>query len=330
MLWQILLQFIFRITFGVALAMAITPSRLVTSGFYRIHLWVLMGANVFASLILFTSEQPVPDPVMPLLSILVPGLAVASYFGSVAWLYERPQVGQVFLVIITVSGLLAAGCSQVDPSTLPKNEVVFGATVTIMDLDSGNKEQYTMIRARNENYDAGRSLGLLGKKKGDQVEIEVPKGTLRFEIIKISPRLRFRTILMTANLVTAGLLLGSVLTAMLLGHWYLNTPSMQLAPLKRLLLLLFAALALRMLICGSSLILELGQAESWGIRTWSIISFRWLAGLVGTLVLTLLTWQTLKIPNTQSATGILYAAVILTFLGELVSQLLGVDMHYPL
>ena len=135
---------------------------------------------------------------------------------------------------------------------------------------------------------------------------------------------------MTADLVTAGLLLGSVLTAMLLGHWYLNTPSMQLAPLKRLLLLVFAALALRMLTNGSSLFLELGQADSWGVRTWSIISFRWLAGLVGTLVLTILTWQTLKIPNTQSATGILYAAVILTFLGELVSQLLGVDMHYPL
>ena len=260
MLWQILLQFIFRITFGVALAMAITPSRLVTSGFYRVHLWVLMGANVFASLILFTSEQPVPASVMPLLSIVVPGLAVASYFGSVAWLYERPQVGQVFLVIITVSGLLAAGCSQ------------------SWDPESGS----------------------------------------------------LSTILMTADLVTAGLLLGSVLTAMLLGHWYLNTPSMQLAPLKRLLLLVFAALALRMLTNGSSLFLELGQAESWGVRTWSIISFRWLAGLVGTLALTVLTWQTLKVPNTQSATGILYAAVILTFLGELVSQLLGVDMHYPL
>jgi hypothetical protein len=262
MLWQILLQFIFRITFGVALAMAITPSRLVTSGFYRIQLWVLMGANVFASLILFTSEQPVPDPVMPLLSILVPGLAVASYFGSVVWLYERPQVGQVFLVVITVSGLLAAGCSQA------------------WENDAGS----------------------------------------------------LATLLLAADVLTSGLLLGSVLTAMLLGHWYLNTPSMQLAPLKRLLLLLFAALALRILICGSSLMLELGQpeAEAWGIRIWSIISVRWLAGLVGTLVLTLLTWQTLKVPNTQSATGILYAAVILTFLGELVSQLLGVDMDYPL
>ena len=36
-----------------------------------------------------------------------------------------------------------------------------------------------------------------------------------------------------------------------------------------------------------------------------------------------MSWQTLKIPNTQSATGILYVAVITTFLGELTSLLLS-------
>jgi hypothetical protein len=33
-------------------------------------------------------------------------------------------------------------------------------------------------------------------------------------------------------------------------------------------------------------------------------------------------WQTAKIRSTQSATGILYVVVILTFLGELVGQVL--------
>ena len=42
-----------------------------------------------------------------------------------------------------------------------------------------------------------------------------------------------------------------------------------------------------------------------------------------------MTWQTLKIPNTQSATGILYVAVILTFLGELVSHLLSQELRIP-
>jgi hypothetical protein len=34
-------------------------------------------------------------------------------------------------------------------------------------------------------------------------------------------------------------------------------------------------------------------------------------------------WQTARIRATQSATGILYAGVILTFFGELISQLLN-------
>jgi hypothetical protein len=59
------------------------------------------------------------------------------------------------------------------------------------------------------------------------------------------------------------------------------------------------------------------------------LSLRWLAGLLGVLGLTAMTWQTLKIPNTQSATGILYVAVIFVFLGELTSQLLLVGSPQP-
>ena len=44
-----------------------------------------------------------------------------------------------------------------------------------------------------------------------------------------------------ADRVTGGWLLGLVTTAMLLGHWYLNTPTMKLAPLRRLIVLLAAA-----------------------------------------------------------------------------------------
>ena len=53
------------------------------------------------------------------------------------------------------------------------------------------------------------------------------------------------------------------------------------------------------------------------------LSLRWLSGLVGALALTVMAWKTLKIPNTQAATGILYVAVIVTFLGELTSLLMA-------
>ena len=59
------------------------------------------------------------------------------------------------------------------------------------------------------------------------------------------------------------------------------------------------------------------------------LALRWLSGLAGVLVVAWLTWQTLKIPNTQSATGILYAGVILAFIGELTSQLLSAGARYP-
>ena len=54
---QLLIQFVFRLTFGVALAMAITPARHVSSGFYRVHLWVLMGLNTFAALAIYSQTD---------------------------------------------------------------------------------------------------------------------------------------------------------------------------------------------------------------------------------------------------------------------------------
>jgi hypothetical protein len=50
---------------------------------------------------------------------------------------------------------------------------------------------------------------------------------------------------------------------------------------------------------------------------------RILIGLVGPAIIAWMVWQTARIRSTQSATGILYAGVVLAFLGELLGQLLG-------
>ncbi len=54
---HLLIQFVFRLTFGVALAMAVTPSKHVSSGFYRVHLWVLMGLNTLAALAVYSQSE---------------------------------------------------------------------------------------------------------------------------------------------------------------------------------------------------------------------------------------------------------------------------------
>jgi len=79
-----------------------------------------------------------------------------------------------------------------DPAQAPKDQVAFGATIRLRDLDLNEEEQYTLVGAGEENYDEGKILvtsplaqGLLGKRIGERVEIPVPQGTLRLEILEI-------------------------------------------------------------------------------------------------------------------------------------------------
>jgi hypothetical protein len=128
---------------------------------------------------------------------------------------------------------------------------------------------------------------------------------------------------------TGGLLLGSTIAAMFLGHWYLNTPTMELEPLQKLIGLMVIAAALCAVVSSIGLGLQLAEI---GLSTSELLMvfLRWAAGIVGLVVLATMAWLTLKIPNTQSATGILYVAVIATFIGELTSLLLSANTAYPL
>ena len=80
----------------------------------------------------------------------------------------------------------------IDMSNVPKDEVAFGATVKVLDLDFDDEEEMTLVGSGDEDYDAGKYLitspigqGLLGKKVGEEVEIEVPSGTLKFKVLEI-------------------------------------------------------------------------------------------------------------------------------------------------
>lgn len=122
--------------------------------------------------------------------------------------------------------------------------------------------------------------------------------------------------------VTAGLVLGTTLAAMFLGHWYLNAPGMAIRPIEMLVWCLMAATLLRIGVCAAELAGQFSASPAYGLRS-PFVWLRWIAGLAATLLLAGMTLRTLKIPNTQSATGILYVAVIMTFLGELSALLIA-------
>ena len=80
----------------------------------------------------------------------------------------------------------------IDASQVPKGEVSFGSTVRVKDLVFDEEEEFTLVGAGEEDYDTGKILitsplaqGLVTKKVGDRVEIAVPQGTLKFEILEI-------------------------------------------------------------------------------------------------------------------------------------------------
>ncbi|MFO0798119.1 MAG: transcription elongation factor GreA [Gemmataceae bacterium] len=104
----------------------------------------------------------------------------------------REDQGILQAKINDVSDRLARA-AIVDMSALPKDTVAFGSKVKVMDLDLDEEETYELVGPGQENPDKGRILtgspigqGLLGRKKGDTVEIPVPRGTIRFKILDIS------------------------------------------------------------------------------------------------------------------------------------------------
>jgi len=120
--------------------------------------------------------------------------------------------------------------------------------------------------------------------------------------------------------LVSGLVSGLAVHAMLLGHWYLNAPGMRVDALRRMIDLALAAWAFQGVISLAGLVAGSGLPA--GTTAAALLALRWLAGLVGLPVLLVMARKTLEIPNTQSATGILYVACLAAILGELTSQLL--------
>ena len=104
---------------------------------------------------------------------------------------QRERQGQLQAKINYLRDKLSRA-SIVDMSKLPKDEVVFGATVVVKDLKYGDEETFTLVGAGEEDYDKGKILitspigqGLLGKKKGETAEVAAPHGKIRFEVVEI-------------------------------------------------------------------------------------------------------------------------------------------------
>ena len=122
--------------------------------------------------------------------------------------------------------------------------------------------------------------------------------------------------------LASAFLLGSTFTAMLLGHHYLITPAMSITPLRRVVKFMALGLGIRWLLAGLSLWFWLHETPASNLSATvspMFLAIRWGMGFVGLALAIVMTWKTVEIRSTQSATGILYIAVIFVLIGELTS-----------
>jgi len=145
------------------------------------------------------------------------------------------------------------------------------------------------------------------------------------------------TVLAVASFISSAALLGGTSTAMILGHWYLVLPSMEVSLLQAMVRFHIGSTALRIVVVSLAVWwaivgMELpgGTFERYifsldGIFFWQRVLF----GLLGPVVLAYMTWETAKIRSTQSATGILYVDFFTVIVGEVLAKYLLVATTVP-
>jgi hypothetical protein len=119
--------------------------------------------------------------------------------------------------------------------------------------------------------------------------------------------------------------LGTAVTALSLGHWYLVTPTLSVQPLIRLTFLCLGAVVAQMVLLpvllfgpGASSTQLQGLFGDDGL----FLGVRVVFGLVVPLAALLMTWRTARIRSLDSATGLLYIVAALVLAGEIAARTL--------
>jgi hypothetical protein len=137
-------------------------------------------------------------------------------------------------------------------------------------------------------------------------------------------------LLLTFHLLSAALVLGTSMVAMSTGHWYLANAQLSFDILIRLCRLFVLAIGIKAVIVAIYAISRF--EEYWRLEDFYklVMGVRIAAGIVLAVVLALMSLSCAKRHANQSATGILYVAVVFVLIGETISLYLTLGMNRPI
>jgi transcription elongation factor GreA len=107
--------------------------------------------------------------------------------------YSAAKERQSFIEgrIAELNGKIALA-QVIDPATIKSDKIVFGATVLLEDQESGKQLTYKIVGM--DEADPKQNLisigspiarALIGKKAGDEVTVNAPKGALRYDVVEL-------------------------------------------------------------------------------------------------------------------------------------------------
>jgi transcription elongation factor GreA len=83
--------------------------------------------------------------------------------------------------------------SMIDMSKIPRDRVGLGSQVVVMDITKGEEFTYNLVTSEEADVANGKistsspiGRGLLGKKVGDTVKIQIPDGMREMEILSLT------------------------------------------------------------------------------------------------------------------------------------------------
>ena len=134
--------------------------------------------------------------------------------------------------------------------------------------------------------------------------------------------------------LATGSVAGSVGLAMVLGHWYLTIPNLEVSHLVRMNKVTILCMLASLATVALSYFVFFGDEPAYSTRfdMWAQFSLgtRVTVGLLMPLLFGWMAAQSLRYQNTRSATGILYASTVLVLIGTAVSISLQDSYGVPL
>lgn len=107
--------------------------------------------------------------------------------------YDEAKNDQAFNEgrIVTLENILK-NAKVIDDEDIKTDVVSVGAIIKVRDLDYGDEMEFTIVGSAEADpskmkisNEAPIGRGLIGKRIGDKVEIQVPDGTISYEVIDI-------------------------------------------------------------------------------------------------------------------------------------------------